>query len=52
VINHKVIDTAEYISGMGNSSENLVGYVTSSSLPNIPLIFTMKKTDGSLVLSF
>ncbi len=36
---------------MGTSSENLVGYVTSSSSPNIPLIFTMKKIDGSIVLS-
>lgn len=37
---------------MGNSSENLLGYVTSSWSPNIPLIFTMKKTDGSMVFSF
>ena len=36
---------------MGNSSENLLGYVTSSLSPNIPLIFTMKKTDGSIVFS-
>ena len=48
VINNSSIDTAEYISAMGVNSTNLVAYVTSSANSIIPLIFKIKKLDGSI----
>ena len=49
VINSNLVDTVEFISAMGSSSENLVLYVTRSGNPYIPLILTIKKSDGSIV---
>ena len=49
VINSIYVDTFEYMSAMGSSSQNLVLYATKSSNPYIPLIFTISKTDGSIV---
>jgi hypothetical protein len=37
------------MSAMGGSSLNLVLYATKSSSPYFPLIFTISKSDGSLV---
>ena len=52
IINDPQVDTVEFMSAMGSTSENLVLYVTKSSLPYIPLILTMKKSDGSIVFAF
>ena len=52
VLNYTQIETIEYMSAMGSSSENLLIYVTSSLNPYIPIILTAKKLDGSIVLSF
>ena len=43
------VDTVEFMSAMGTSSQNLVLYATKSSSPYIPIIFTTSKSDGSLV---
>ena len=49
VINNALVDTFEFMSAMGSSSQNLVLYATKSSLPLIPLIFTINKSDGSII---
>ena len=49
IINNALIDTFEFMSGMGSSSQNLVLYVTKSSSPYIPMIFTVSKADGLIV---
>ena len=49
VINDPLVDTVEFMSAMGTSSLNLVMYATKSSSKYIPLIFRIKKTDGSIV---
>ena len=49
VINDPLVDTVEFMSAMGSSSLNLVLYATKSSSPYIPLIFTISKSDGSIV---
>ena len=49
VINDALVDTFEFMSGMGSSSQNLILYATKSSSPYIPLIFRINKADGSLV---
>ena len=43
------IDTVESMSAMGSSSPYLILYATKSSLPYIPQILTISKTDGSIV---
>ena len=49
VINDPLVDTVEFMSAMGSSSLNLVLYATKSSSPYIPLIFILRKSDGSIV---
>ena len=51
-INDPQVDTVEFMSAMGSTSQNLVLYVTKSSSPYIPLILTLKKSDGSIVFAF
>ena len=46
IINSIYVDTVEFMSAMGASSVNLVLYVTKSSSPYIPLILTIRKSDG------
>jgi len=48
-INDPTIDTFEFMSAMGSSSNNLILYVTKSSLPYVPQILTINKLDGSIV---
>lgn len=48
-INDPLVDTFESMSAMGSSSQNLILYATKSSDPFIPLIFSIKKSDGSIV---
>ena len=52
VISDALIDTVEFMSAMGSSSQNLVLYATKSSSPYIPLIFTISKFDGSITMTF
>ncbi len=49
VINDPAVDTFESMSALGSSSPYLVLYATKSILPYIPLIFTISKSDGSIV---
>ena len=49
VINDPAVDTFESMSALGSSSPYLVLYATKSTLPYIPLIFTISKSDGSIV---
>ena len=49
VINYKDIDTFEFMSVMGRTSQNLILYVTESNNPYKPIIFTISKIDGSKV---
>ncbi len=49
VINDPAVDNFESMSAMGSSSPYLVLYATKSTLPYIPLIFTVSKSDGSIV---
>ena len=52
VINNKDVDTFEFMSAMGSSSQNLILYCTKSNNTYKPLIFTISKIDGSIVLAF
>jgi len=52
LINDISVDTVEFMSAMGTSSQNFIIYVTKSSSPFIPIIFIVSKTDGSIVRSF
>ena len=52
VINDALVDTVEFMSAMGITSLNLVLYATKSSSPYIPVIFTISKSDGSIVKAF
>ena len=45
-IDDPTIDTVEYMSAMGELSPYLVLYATKSSLPYIPQILTISKSDG------
>jgi len=49
VINDSTVDTVESMSAMGGASQNLILYSTKSNSPYIPLIFTISKSDGSIV---
>ena len=49
VINDPTVDTFEYMSAMGSSSPYLVLYATKLTSAYIPLIFTISKSDGSIV---
>ena len=49
IIDEPTLDTVEYMSGMGGSSPYLILYATKSSSPYIPQIFTISKSDGSIV---
>jgi len=49
VINDSTVDTVESMSAMGGASQNLILYATKSISPYIPLIFTISKSDGSIV---
>ena len=53
VISDALVDTVEFMSAMGSSSQNLVLYATRSgplsTSPYIPLIFTISKSDGTIV---
>ena len=49
VINDSAVDTIESMSAMGGASQNLILYATKSISPYIPLIFTISKSDGSIV---
>ena len=40
------------MSAMGSQSQNLILYATKSNNPYKPKIFTINKTDGSIVLAF
>lgn len=37
------------MSAMGSNSQNLVLYASKTASPYIPLIFTISKSDGSIV---
>ena len=49
LINSTVIDTVEFMSSMGSSSQNLFLYVTKSISLYITIIFTISKSNGSIV---
>ena len=49
VINDALVDTFEFMSAMGSSSQILVLYSTKSTSPYIPLIFRINKSDGSII---
>ena len=53
VINDTLVDTVESMSAMGNQSKNLILYATRSGPLStsfyIPLIFTISKSDGTIV---
>lgn len=49
VINDSTVDTVESMSIMGSTSQYLILYATKSSSSYIPLIFTILKSDGSIV---
>jgi hypothetical protein len=49
VINDPAVDTFESMSAMGSSSPYLVLYATKFTLPYIPLIFTIGKSDGTII---
>ena len=51
-IENALVDTFEFMSAMGNSSQNLILYATKSSSPYIPIISIISKTDGSIVRTF
>ena len=52
VINASQVDSVEYLSAIGDSSQSLLLYATSSANPYIPLIYTISKTDGSVASAF
>ena len=49
IINDALVDTFEFMSGMGSSPQNLILYATKSSSPYIPLIFIIRKADGLIM---
>ena len=49
VINSILVDSVEFMSAMGISSQNLVLYASKSSSPYIPVILTISKSDGSII---